>query len=132
VVEREVLAWNGRLRELDVVDDQPRAGCVELPHGLRVEGALEGPALLELAEGLGVDAHDEKAVDRLRPAHVEARLERLPLERRERAGFAGGESDRARGQRDEAERGEASASCEWRRGGTEAHQTSCRARRSPA
>jgi hypothetical protein len=118
--------------KLDVVDDQPRSGGVELPHDAGVQRALEGPALLEVAEALGVDADDEEAVDRLRPAHVEARLERLTLERRERAALAGGETDGARGQRDEAERSEATASCEWRRGGTEAHQTSCRARRSPA
>ena len=55
VEEGEILARLGLLGELDVVDDLARPRGVKVAHDLGVERAREGPGLLQLAEGLGVD-----------------------------------------------------------------------------
>jgi hypothetical protein len=68
-----------------------------------VERAWERPALLELAERLGVDPDDEQSPDRLGAADVEARLQRLALQRLEGARLAESQGDRERGKCDRAE-----------------------------
>ena len=62
-----------------------------------------GQLRLEVAERLGVDPDDEKPPDRLGAANVEARLQRLALERREGAGLASGQGDGEGGKCDRAE-----------------------------
>ena len=58
-----------------------------------------------------VDAHDEQAVHGLGAAHVEARLQRLALERLEGARLACRQADAAGHERDGAEGGEPPAAC---------------------
>jgi hypothetical protein len=70
-----------------------------------VERAAERPARLEIAECLCVDPDDEQSPDRLGAANVEARLQRLALERLEGTGLAGGQGDGEGGECDRAEGG---------------------------
>ena len=117
VEEGDVLARLGLLGELDVVDDLARARGVQAATTWAWQRARERPGLLEVVEGLVVDSDYEEALDRLGPAHVEACLERLALERGERAGLAGPEGDAERGERDRAQGEEATRCTECLGGG---------------
>ena len=121
VVEREVLGPARGLGELDVVDDRSGARPVKAAHDLGVLRARERPVVVQVGEGLGVDTDDDEALDPLRAAHVEARLERLALERSESARLAGGHADRAGGERDARQRGEAAAGGHGSWGGQGVH-----------
>ena len=80
VVEREVrLAVRGRLRELDVVDDQARAGGVQPVDRARVLEAAERPAA-DLVDVVIGDLDDDDVARRRGVAHREARVDRVVLE----------------------------------------------------